>query len=600
MNKKNIYRLMLIATLPLFTGCDDLFDPAIENQRDIEAMWAEPTYAEGFLANAYVLLPYQGSPSTDLATDDAVSNDQANNYLRMATGSWAADNDPTSQWQNRFNAIQYVNIFLENCDKVVWSNDQLLRTLFNDQFKGQAFAMRALQQYYLLRAHAGYTDDGQLLGFPLHLSSEGSGSDFNQPRATFRECYDQIMVDIDSALARLPLQYGDVPSTDNVPAKYTSIGATMGEYNRAFGSHFFGLMSGKAVEALRAQVALLAASDAYNAGSGVKWEDAANAAAIVLDRIGGINGMDPTGWKWFDNTSAIDNMKATEQPDEVIWRGSKASSSSMESDNFPPSIYGKGRVNPTENLVETFPMVNGYPITDAQSAYSATTPYDNRDPRLAAYIIYDGQKMGSSSAVITTGTYGTNRDALNRESGVSTRTGYYLRKLLRRDVNLTPSSTTSQNHFQAYMRYTEIFLDYAEAANEAWGPEGKGSHAYSAYDVIKALRSRAGVGIGNGDAYLESIKGDKEKMRQLIRNERRIELCFENQRFYDLRRWKVSLDKLNEPAKGLQIDKDAEGVLHYTVLPKVETRDYKDYMYFGPIPYSEVIKWSQLQQNKGW
>jgi hypothetical protein len=150
------------------------------------------------------------------------------------------------------------------------------------------------------------------------------------------------------------------------------------------------------------------------------------------------------------------------------------------------------------------------------------------------------------------------------------------------------------------MRYTEIFLDYAEAANEAWGPEGKGSHAYSAYDVIKALRSRAGVGIGNGDAYLESIKGDKEKMRQLIRNERRIELCFENQRFYDLRRWKVSLDKLNERAKGLQIDKDAEGVLHYTVLPKVETRDYKDYMYFGPIPYSEVIKWSQLQQNKGW
>ena len=142
---------MLIATLPLFTGCDDLFDPAIENQRDIEAMWAEPTYAEGFLANAYVLLPYQESPSTDLATDDAVSNDQANNYLRMATGSWAADNDSTSQWQNRFNAIQYVNIFLENCDKVVWSNDQLLRTLFNDQFKGQAFAMRALQQYYLLR-----------------------------------------------------------------------------------------------------------------------------------------------------------------------------------------------------------------------------------------------------------------------------------------------------------------------------------------------------------------------------------------------------------------------------------------------------------------
>lgn len=197
------------------------------------------------------------------------------------------------------------------------------------------------------------------------------------------------------------------------------------------------------------------------------------------------------------------------------------------------------------------------------------------------------------------GTYGTNSDVINKEGGKSTRTGYYMRKLLRSDVNLNPQSSTTQKHYVARIRYTEIFLAYAEAANEAWGPTGKGAHAYSAYDVIKALRKRAGVG-GDDDPYLESIKGDVAKMRELIRNERRLELCFENFRFWDLRRWKVDLSKLNETARGMQISKNADGTLKYTEMPGVEVRNYKDYMYYGPIPYSETLKWSNLQQNQGW
>jgi hypothetical protein len=233
-----------------------MFSPAIENQRDEGAMEAEPSYAEGFLANAYVLLPYQSAPTSDVATDDAVTNDQSNSYLKMATGSWASDNDPMSQWQTRFNAIQYINIFLQHCDKVKWANDEPLRTLFDDQFKGQAYALRAVQQYFLLRAHAGYTADGKLMGYPIHTQPETSSTDFNQSRNTFKECYDQIMADIDSALERLPLEYGDIASDAAVPAKYTKIGATMAEYNRAFGSHFSGMMNGKALEALRAQLSL--------------------------------------------------------------------------------------------------------------------------------------------------------------------------------------------------------------------------------------------------------------------------------------------------------------------------------------------------------
>ena len=177
----------------------------------------------------------------------------------------------------------------------------------------------------------------------------------------------------------------------------------------------------------------------------------------------------------------------------------------------------------------------------------------------------------------------------------STRTGYYLRKLLREDCNANPNSLNAKFHIPVRIRYTEIFLAYAEAANDAWGPMDKGSNAYSAYDVVKAIRARGGVGTDNGDAYLESIKGDKEKMTQLIRNERRIELCFENKRFWDIRRWQMPLA---ETAKGMRIDKVGES-LNYTVID-VENRNYKEYMNYGPIPYGEMLKWSNLQQNKGW
>lgn len=600
MTNKNIYKLLFLIAVPLFSACDDLFEPALENKRSIEAMWEEPSYAQGILANAYVLLPYQGAPNSDLATDDAVTNDFSNNYLRIATGSWAADNDPLSQWQNRYNAIQYINIMIENCDKVKWANTPVLNRMFRDHFMGESYALRALQMFYLLRAHAGYTNDGQLMGVQIHLNSEGASSDFNQPRATFKACVDQIISDLDSALVLLPYEDGDVASDNDVPAKYASQGGTMGEYNRAFGNHLRGKINGKVAEALRAQVALLAASPAYNADSGMSWAQAADYAAVVLDHIGGIGGIDANGWKWFDNHEEIDNLKAGVDPKEIVWRASRGSNNDLESNNYPPSLYGSGRVNPTQNLVDAFPMANGYPITDANSGYNADNPYADRDPRLAAYILLNESTIGSAGSTITTGVYGTNRDALNRESGSSTRTGYYLRKLLRSDINLDPSNSTTQNHYLARIRYTEIFLAYAEAANEAWGPTGRGSHGYSAYDVVKALRARAGVGAGNGDAYLESIKGNQDKMRELIRNERRLELCFENHRFYDLRRWKVDLSKLNETARGMEIDKNSAGTLTYKVLPKVEIRDFKEYMYYGPIPFSETRKWTNLEQNKGW
>jgi hypothetical protein len=168
------------------------------------------------------------------------------------------------------------------------------------------------------------------------------------------------------------------------------------------------------------------------------------------------------------------------------------------------------------------------------------------------------------------------------------------------------SSLIEQYHVYPRIRYTEIFLAYAEAANDAWGPKGDPTGiGYTAYDVIKAIRERAGLAtneigqpLSAGDVYLDECAEDQAKMTNLIRNERRIELCFENKRFWDLRRWLLPLD---ETVKGMKIDRNSETFeLTYSIID-VEERKYDNtYQCYGPVPKSEILKWSQLKQNKGW
>ncbi len=595
-------RLLLIsAVFVSLTSCDDLFEPALENNQDISQMYKDPTFARGLLDNAYLALPYSESPSSDVATDDAVINQTGDDYKKMATGSWAANMNPVSQWDGRYHAIQYCNLMLENCDKVEWAySSKVLNQMFCDNYKGNAYALRGLHMMYLLRAHAGMVD-GQLMGVPIHLSSEDSKSDFNLPRNTFKECVDQIMSDFDEALKYLPEQYVDVDE-NGVPAKYVQQGATNNTYNHAMGSIHRGKIDGRIISAFKAQLAIMAASPAYASAHVMNYEDAAKYAADCLQKFGGWDAIDPNGWKWFANTKMIDNLgAASDNPKEIIWRANVTKSHSLESDNFPPSLFGSGKINPTQNLVDAFPMANGYPISDPNSEYDAKDPYANRDPRLKAYILCNGDKIGATDGVVNTAADSKTIDGLNRENGKSTKTGYYMRKLLRSDVNLNPSSTTDMMHLTARIRTTEILLDYAEAANEAQGPKANvGGANYSAYDVIKAIRERAGIGEFGEDPYLEECAQTKEKMRELIRNERRLELCFENHRFWDLRRWKVELPKLNEAAKGINITTDATTGKYIYKTFDAEERNYSDYMYYGPIPYSEILKYSNLKQNDGW
>ena len=609
MKTRNI--ILYFIGLLAFCSCDDMFSPADENKRQLEDLTEESKWAHGLLMYGYDRLPYITTTQTDVATDDAVTNQKNSAYLNMATGTWASDNNPMSQWDSCKDGIQYINLFLSIVEKVKWAPSAASKQqMFIDRLKGEAFGLRAVLYYYLLQAHGGYADDGILYGVPLLTAPEDGSSDFNQPRAPFADCVKQCFADCDSAMALLPMEYVDleVGEENKIPAKYQELGANVSGYNLVLGNKARNLMSGKIAEAVKAQVALLAASPAFRDQSGVTSADAAILCANVLKRIGGMEGFDKDGSIWYKNKTKLE-PSASEMP-EILWREDRHKNADQERENFPPTLYGSGRVNPSQNLVDAFPMRNGRPITDANSGYDPKNPYVNRDPRLDDDVIYNGSTYRRT--IIITGTYpainGDNSETDDNINSISTstRTGYYLKKLLRDDVSPLSSSLIEQQHIYPRIRYTEIFLAYAEAANDAWGPKVDGAGVgFTAYDVIKAIRDRAGLAtneigmpLAEGDVYLEECANDQAKMTNLIRNERRIELCFENKRFWDLRRWMLPL---NETVKGMKIDRNEEtSELTYTIIDVEERRYDSSYQLYGPIPKGEVLKWSNLMQNKGW
>ena len=567
----------------LAAGCDDLFEPAIENHPDIEQqMHDDPEYARGILHNVYSMLPscYDNS---EYATDDAVTNQSSNVFLQMATGAWTNTSyNPLSQWNNAF---QYINLFLENVDEVRWSQDDPeMDALFARRLKGEAYGLRGMYYYYLLRAHAGFTAEGELLGVPLINEYLTTTSDFNIPRATYQQCLEQVYSDLSQAEQLLPWEYNDVSV---VPEGFQDLTTDASKYNNVMGAKARQLFNGLIARAFRTRMALLAASPLYqDPSNNATWEDAANAAADIIDYKGGVGGLANDGLEYY-SPSIVNSADDGNNPAEILWRSGRSSNNTQESQNFPPSLYGTGYMNPSQNLVDAFPMANGYPIDHSAGNYNEVAPYANRDPRLAKYIIYNGSTISEKG--VTINIVNSSTDGINVTENRSTRTGYYMRKRLRMDVNCNPAATSNQPHYDPRIRFTEMYLAFAEAANEAWGPKDA-RRGYSAYDVIKKIRQRAGVG-GTDDPYLEECAASKERMRALIHNERRLEMCFESVRFWDLRRWK---ENLNEPVYGLQWNGNGyERIL-------VEERSYEDYMYYSPVPNSEILKFSNLKQNRGW
>ena len=591
MKKKIIF---LVAAALMLNSCDDLFEPAIENFKDVEQMYDDAQYAQGFLVNVYRCVPgyYDNS---EYATDDAVINQKNNAFLTMATGGWTSRLwTPINQWTNSFSSIQYINLFLENVDKVRWSDDAEKAQLFARRTKGEAYGLRGMFLYYLLRAHAGFGENGELLGVPRLTEYLTINSDLNLPRASFADCVQQIYSDLEKAEELLPWEYNDV---NEVPADFQSITQDKGKYNTVMGEKSRQLFNGLIARAYRVRTALLAASPAFqDASNPASWADAANAAAAVLNYNGGLGGLDDKGVEYYSK-EVVENLQKGINPKEIIWRENVSNSeaaNSQEANNFPPSLNGSGNMNPSQNLVDAFPMANGYPISDiVNSNYDKNNPYKNREKRFYQSILYDGSMWQGEEIITRVGVGSPNEIDTSSDSDV-TNTGYYTRKTIDESVNGADNLQMSNGMANyIFFRYADVLLMYAEASLEAGDKP-------TAVEYLDMVRTRGGNMPSIDDTYPLGIT--ENQLREIIRRDRRIELAFEDKRWWDILRWKICDGEngvMNKPIGGMKIeDTNGDGVWEYNY-HEVGKRTFLPRMYYQPIPQYVIDKNPVIREQNG-
>tara|TARA_B100000809_G_scaffold96952_2_gene95491 strand:+ start:3826 stop:5511 length:1686 start_codon:yes stop_codon:yes gene_type:complete len=560
--KKQKYLILLLGMVLTFTNSCDILEPEDNNTYELDDVLGVMTFAEGFLINAYRNIPASHQTfTTDYGSDDAVNNDANSNIKTVVDGGWTSAVNPFSTWNTAYESIFYLNTFFNSIDQVVWDpRDQDNNKAFADKLRGEAFALRAWNYFNLLQAHAGLGTNGEMLGVPIVREVlELDASEYSVPRSSFNELVAFILEDCEEALLLLP-------------SRWEGTDIAVGERNT-------NRINGLVAQLIKTKTLLYAASPAYSDGT-YTYEMAAQAAADFMDANNGLTGFSGTKTKFY-NEIIVTAFKNRHK--EVIWYSARATNqNSWEDTNYAPSVFGEGLTNPSQNLIDAFPMEDGNPVTTAK--INSNDPYTDRDPRLDLFIMYNGSAYKGGTLNTTQGS----RDALGSQDPNATITGYYLKKFLNTTiVNVDPDINSGGTRYFTYARYTDVLLMYAEAANEVGGPDAN-IGGYTAREIVNAIRTRAKI---TATTYVDGL--NKEQMAALIRNERRLEMCFEKQRFWDLRRWNM-VSEMNVPIKGVEVSVD--GTLNYV---EVENRNYGSHQIYGPIPFSETLKYDMVQ-NQGW
>ena len=573
MKKRKYLIFVCIILLGLNNACDVL-EPEQEDIYGLEDVQATIPFAEGVLLTAYRNIPTAHENFTEAyASDEAVTNVATSPVKLVVSGGWTSSTNPFSIWNNAYQSILYTSNFLVEMGDVEWYvSNETTSALFGRKLMGEAYGLRAWNYFSLLQAHAGKGKNGEMLGVPIidKVLNANNPSEFQIPRSTFNDLVKFIIDDCDRALALLP-------------DRWVNIGD--GVIDFANGEKNTNRINGLSVRLIKAKALLYAASPAFSDGT-YTYQMAAQEAAAIMDKNNGltmVNFANAQNVEFYSNATV---PASGDQHPEVLWYSSSiVNSSGWEQSNYAPSLYGEGLTNPTQDLVNAFPMVDGTPTP--ASKINSSDPYSDRDPRLSKYILYNGAELGRDGIIINT-TDGT-QDALGSSNIFATKTGYYLKKFMNvSDVNLDPTVNSGGLHYYTYARYTDVLLMFAEAANEAVGPDVN-IGSYNARQVINAIRDRAGI---TSSVYVDAL--NPTQLTNLIRNERRLEMCFEKERFWDLRRWEMTTE-MKKPVSGVQVSEDGTT---YNYL-EVENRNFDDYQIYGPIPYIETLKYS-LIQNAGW
>jgi len=570
--KKNIFYIVLFTTAIYFAGCkksEFLQDGSFSGTNDItEAqLWANPDYARNFLNNVYSVLTdrYNLTDGAILASgsDEAVNSNLNSTINTYNNGTWSPVRTFDDVYSDMYVGIRKANMFLEKVDgSAIIPIDELLpanvpaNQTYEAQvarLKGQALFLRAFFEFELLKRYGS---------FPIVTRTLAVDDNLDLPRNTFDQCVKQISDDCEEAISRLPLSPTEWRTTDRGRATQT------------------------AAMALKARLLLYAASPQYNPSNDLtKWQLAADAAKRVMDTgKHSIYTSYPNIWLW--NVGAFNA--------ETIFATSTLNTVTIETNNAPISYdAANGRTNPTQDLVDAFEMRTGRAITDAASGYVASAPYTNRDPRLNFAIMYNGSTFKGK----TVDTYVGGKDGLNLNVN-ATKTGYYMRKYLSESASWAGTTTNIRRPW-IFFRYAEILLNYAEALNEA---QGVGAMP-QVLSSINLIRARSGVAMpalqttnSAGNGY---VAPTQVELRKRIRNERRVELCFEEHRFFDVRRWKEGESTFNKAVSGMRIIQTGTNTFTYTPFV-VENRVFTAKNYLYPIAQNELNRAPALGQNAGY
>jgi len=559
-----------------FSACDYLDNPVRNETISEENIWVQKDRIKGVAMVAYSMLnrdmynPIDGGGAMmSQACDEAVNSNINSSVQYFTNGVWSPTRTMDDVYTNMYIGIRYCNYVFENLDK----GNAFILPINATYIKADSTIIRYKAENYFLRAYFYSELLKRYGGVPIVTKVLNPSDELNLPRNSVDEVVNQIVMDCNKAVRSLP--------------------KTMRNWMDANENKERGHVAQSSALALKSRVLLLAASPLWNSsGDAAKWQKAADAALACIQlaeanasNLDLMTWSDLTGDKLFNATNW-----ETNGPKEALLWGYATNRNDIELNNAPVSFSGaSGRCNPSQELVDAFEMkTTGLPITDPASMFISLDPYTNRDPRLALYILYNGNKFKS----VSVDTYAADATGLPGKDGIgvnvnATRTGYYMNKFLSPSVVWNTSSNVSRWRAPILMRYAEVLLNYAEALNEVQGPVA------DVYKYINKVRNRAQM--PNLPAGLT-----KDQMRTRIQNERRVEFCFEEMRFFDVRRWKLGTTYFNKPITGVRITVDAAKRPISFERFEVEKRLWDEKMNLYPINQNELYRASKLVQNPGW
>jgi hypothetical protein len=589
MNNHKIYWRILLAPLLIavcfITACKkDFLDQKSLSAIDETAVFRDSTRSLGIINNLYSNLGISfnarrfNNTGLDAACDESEPIQDPTIYTyKLSSGGINPNNADKGLWTTTFQIVRAANIFLKNKNNIPVSNST------RDYWVGQVRFLRAWYFFTLLKHYGGIPLPGD------NIFSDEQKIDL--PRSSFETCIKYLVGELDAAAAALPPSY--------LPGDANQLKVTKGS-----------------ALAVKARMLLYAASPLFNSGPRAddpehlltypgadpeRWKQASDAAKAVINL--GVYSLytsssTPLYTLFLQNTPQSEHVLVYWQP------ASTANNFYIEASANPTSRGGMNgwvgtKYFPTQELVDEFEMSNGLRITNPASGYPGigNNMYKNRDPRLTYTVNYNGstrtygtfgeQPVNTYTGVIPTGNAAATSasvDGIYTPTG--TLTGYFRYKMCN-------GATGELYRPWVVMRYAEVLLNAAEATNEYYGPIAE------VYDWLKMIRNRAGIIAGTDGLYGLKAGMTKEEMREAIWHERRVELAFEEHRYWDVRRWKIAPQTENAESHGMEITRAANGSFTYRVIV-IRKHVFTNAMYFWPIPQSELTKSPSLKQNPGY